>query len=218
MDNVNPSYIGPREDILELVPPDARRVLDVGCAIGALGERIRQRTGAEVIGIERDLRMAEAAGGKLDRVIVADIEEVDLSEHFAPAYFDCIILADVLEHLRNPREALRGAAAFLRPDGLVIASIPNVRHHSTVRSLVFGGRWPYRERGIHDRAHLRFFTLKNIVEMFGYAGLRITGVRRNYRIIERCHPLNRYSRAFAFPIVRDFFTFQYLVTAGKGEG
>ncbi len=77
--------------------------------------------------------------------------------------------------------------------GLIVASIPNVRHYSTIFSLVVRGYWPYRDRGIHDKTHLRFFTLKNIKELFLDANLDIISIVRNYRIIERPHKYNRYA-------------------------
>jgi len=84
---------------------------------------------------------------------------------FAPNYFDCIIFADILEHLKDPLVLLKNATSFLSDGGVIIASIPNIRHHTTIINLLFKGYWPYRERGIHDKTHLRFFTLKNIKEM-----------------------------------------------------
>lgn len=216
--NFKPSYTGIRDDVLNLVPGDALRVLDIGCGTGALGERVKRRNNAEVVGVEIDRRMASVAEGKLDRVIVCDVEGEDFKDGLESSYFDCIIMADVLEHLRNPWDVLKSVAPFLKTGGSVIASIPNVRHYTTIGSLVIGGRWPYRERGIHDKAHLRFFTLRNIREMFECADLTIVGIRRKYRIIERFHPLNRYSKLFAIPLVRDFFTFQYLIVAEKGVG
>ena len=215
MREFKPSYTGPRKDVLRLVPPAARRVLDVGCGTGALGEEIKKRGDVEVVGIELDERMAAEAGSRLDGVIVADVEEGGLEKRLEPSSFDCIVFADVLEHLKDPWGVLKRMTVFMRDGGLIVASLPNVRHFTTVRSLVLGGRWPYRERGVHDRTHLRFFTLKNIRDMFGDAGLAILRVERNYRVLERFHPLNRCSKYFALPFLKDFLTYQYLVVAGK---
>ncbi len=211
----NPSYTGVREDIIEMITsfPHIERVLDVGCSTGTLGEQIKNRLKSEVTGIEKDEKMAAVAAKKLDRVIVKDIEEVSLSEF--DHSFDCIIFGDVLEHLKDPWETLKKMGALLRDDGVVIASIPNVGHYTTVFNLLFRKYWPYRSRGIHDRSHLRFFTLKNICELFDYAHLEIISVKRNYRIIERPHPLNRYSHFFGVPPFRDLLTFQYLVAAKR---
>ena len=148
-------------------------------------------------------------------MIVGDVENINLADFFQPDYFDCIIFADILEHLKNPWEILRSSVNFLNDGGVVIASIPNVRHYSTIINLLFKGYWPYRERGIHDRTHLRFFTLKNIRELFQYANLSIERIERNYRIIEKPHQLNRFSKCFALYPCKELFTFQYLIVAKK---
>jgi len=215
----NPSYVGRRDDILNLIPNDVSRVLDIGCSVGALGEQIKQRySNVEVVGIELDEQMAKIAKGKLDWVIVGDIEKINLEDKLPPNYFDCIIFADILEHLKDPWKLLKNATSFLSDDGVIIASIPNIRHYTTIINLLFKGYWPYRERGIHDKTHLRFFTLKNIKEMFRDADLEIVRIERNYRIIERPHRFNRFSKYFAIPPFKDFLTFQYLIVSKKHSG
>ena len=215
MNKLNPSYIGPRDDILEFVPEHTRRVLDIGCSIGSLGKRIKEKFAAEVVGIEIDVDMAKIAERSLDRIIIGDVEELKLEDYFRSGYFDCIICADVLEHLKNPWLALRNLATFLCKKGFVISSIPNVRHYTTIVQLALRGYWPYRDRGIHDKSHLRFFTLKNIEELFSDSGLEIVGLYEKYRLFERPHPFNRLSKCFAFPLLKKFIVFHYVVIAQK---
>ena len=217
MTEFNPAYIGPRADILKLIPRSVTRVLDIGCSTGKLGEQIKLRNhGIEVVGIELNEDMANLAKKRLDRVIVGDLDQIRLEDLFASNYFDCLILGDILEHLKNPWDLLTSATRLLRNDGSLIASIPNVRHFSTIVSLVFKGYWPYRERGIHDKTHLRFFALKNILEMLNKARLEIVRLERQYRIIESPHPYNRFSKWFLLLLpLRDFLTFQYLIVAQK---
>jgi methionine biosynthesis protein MetW len=215
LNKYNPAYIGPRNDILELIPNNISKILDVGCSIGELGKKIKQRNFAEVTGIEIDPNMAAIAKEKLDRVIIEDIERLDLFKKFKVNYFDCIILSDVLEHLKEPWTTLKNLTKILNVGGTIISSIPNIRHYATIGNLIFMGNWPYRDRGIHDINHLRFFTLKTIKEMFDNTGLRILNIKRNYRIIEKPHPYNRFSRYFVFPFIKEFMVFQYLVVATK---
>jgi len=218
VNNFNPSYIGIRNDILSLISDDVSRVLDIGCSTGALGEQIKQsNNNVEVIGIEFDEQMANVAKNKLDKVIVGDIESINLADSLPLNYFDCIIFADILEHLKNPWGILKSSVNFLNDGGVVIASIPNIRHYTTIVNLLFKGYWPYRERGIHDRTHLRFFTLRNIRELFQYANLSIERIERNYRIIEKPHQLNRFSKFFTFLPLRELFTFQYLIVAKNSK-
>ncbi len=214
----NLSYIGQRDDVLSLIPDKTSKVLDIGCSIGILGESIKGKTNAEVIGIELDEQMAKLAKKKMGRVIIGDIEDIRLEDYFQSEYFDCIVFADILEHLKDPWEVLKEVVNFLSSEGTIIASIPNVGHISTVISLSLKGYWPYRDRGIHDKNHLRFFTFKNIKEMFRNAGLKIVKIERNYRIIENPHKANKLSKYFAIFPFRDLFTFQYLIVAEKCRG
>lgn len=213
--NFNPSYIGQRDDILNLIPQSAKKVLDVGCSIGALGKQLKQRSNVEVIGIEINKEMASIAKNNLDKVIIADVEDLNFNDYFPSGYFDCVIFADILEHLKEPWNVVRNIIGILSRKGLVIASIPNVRHYTIIIDLLFRGNWPYRERGIHDKTHLRFFTLKNIKEMFDNSLLKVNKIERKYRIIEEPHPYNKFSRFFALPIIKEFLTFQYLILARK---
>jgi len=213
--NFNLSYIGERNDIIELIPNNVKKVLDIGCSIGTLGEQIKNRSHTEVVGIEIDHEMAKIAQKKIDKVIIGNIEEIDLISYFSDSYFDCIILADILEHLINPWGVLKELVNFLSNEGVIIASIPNVRHFSTIVRLGLRGYWPYKDRGIHDKSHLRFFTLKNIKEMLSVSGLEILFIKRNYRIIEKPHKLNKLSKYFAIIPFKDLLTFQYIVVAKR---
>lgn len=211
----NPSYVGERNDIFKLVPVGAVKILDVGCSEGILGKRLKERNNAEVIGIEIDKNMAGFAKQKLDRVIIDNADEIDLEKYLRLNYFDCIIFADILEHLKNPWKIVENVKPFLKDDGVIIASIPNVRHYTTIFNLLVKGLWSYNKRGIHDKNHLRFFTLKSIREMFQGAGFEVVNVERNYRIVEKPHPLNKFSRLFSFFPLTNFVTFQYLITFKK---
>ncbi len=211
----NDSYVGQRPDILKLLPHTLKRVLDIGCSTGVLGKAIKEKTGATVVGVETSKEMAVIAFKKIDQVIVGDIEDISIQKRLKGQKFDAIIFADVLEHLRDPWDLLHKMSAYLGSNGVVIASIPNVRHIDTLVNLIFKGYWPYRTRGIHDAAHLRFFTIQNINGMFKAANLKIEKVDVHYRIIESPHPLNQYAKYFAFPALKEFLAFQYLIVAQK---
>ncbi len=170
-------YNQARREVAELVPSRCRRVLEVGCGSGELGRLLRGR-GHHVTGIELVPEMAERARRWLNSVVTADVESDGFP--FPPASFDALIFADVLEHLVDPWRVLREAVAVLAADGVVVASIPNVQNIDVLRRL-FLGRWDYRERGILDFGHLRFFTLKSIQTMFAQANLTVEHVGHRYR-------------------------------------
>ena len=134
-------------------------------------------------GVELDPTTAELARPHLYAIAVVDIGDVLDRGSLGNATFDCILLADVLEHLVDPWTILRRLTDHLEPQGIVVTSLPNVRHYTTLLSLLVGKRWPYRDRGIHDRTHLRFFAQRNLAELFQSAGLTITSLRRQYRVV-----------------------------------
>ena len=169
-------YQQPRYEVAALVPASARRVLDVGCAEGILGQHLLERGVAEVVGIEQVPAVAQRAGARLTRVLCGDVASVELPEDLGR--FDCIVFADVLEHLVDPVGVLRRFLPLLAEDGTIVASIPNVRHHAILNMLA-EGHWSYQDSGIMDRTHLRFFTLREIQALFAGLELDINGLSAN---------------------------------------
>lgn len=214
----NPAYVGARIDLLALVDTPPSTVLDVGCATGASGELLRDRHGSRVTGIELDPRMAEVARQRLFAVHVADLNQSSISEVVGSERYDLILLGDVLEHLIDPWGTLAQAQRLLSPGGRIIASLPNVAHYSTIVSLMFFRRWPYRDRGIHDRTHLRFFTRKNLVDLYAGAGLSIAREHRKLRLLEAPSPINAMARWLDFQPFRTYLTFQYIHLLGRSCG
>src|SRR5947208_14527991 len=103
----------------------SKRVLDVGCATGYLARALGER-GCTVSGLEFDAEAAEEARPHLDRLVVGDVEALDLAEAFDGDRFDVVVFGDVLEHLRDPLGALRNARRVLTERGSVVVSISNV--------------------------------------------------------------------------------------------
>lgn len=177
--NAPPGYYDePRPEVRALVPAQARFVIDVGCASGSLGRALRAaRPELEVRGVEPVAAQAEIARGWLTDVHHGTAED-PLPAHWpAP---DCVIFADVLEHLNDPWQVVRQYRRLLRPGGSIVASIPNVANRLVLRGLL-RHRWDYAEFGILDRTHLRFFTRETAVEMFQNAGF---SVRRVGRVVD----------------------------------
>ncbi|MCH2391639.1 MAG: methyltransferase domain-containing protein, partial [Nitrospinales bacterium] len=113
-----------RDDIVSLVPDDAVDILEIGCAAGMTGNELKKRPGIYVAGVELDHRAAVEAKKVLDEVVEGNIETLKLP--FKEKRFDCILFADVLEHLIDPLAVLKKTRKLLRANGTVIASIPNV--------------------------------------------------------------------------------------------
>jgi glycosyltransferase involved in cell wall biosynthesis len=158
-------------DLLPASPP--LRILDVGTASGYLDRELQAR-GHEVTGIECEPQRAERARKYCSRMIVGDVQELDLGD-FSTS-FDCVVLGDVLEHLTQPKAALERVAATLKPGGKAILCVPNVASLYVRLNLLFG-RFRYEARGILDATHMRFFTLRTFRELVESTGLEILSVQ-----------------------------------------
>ena len=165
-----PVYEQLRPDIQSCVPTDARTILDIGCAAGAFGAILKKRQGCRVTGIELNTALAETATLRLDRVLVANVETLPATT-FAQE-FDCITCGDVLEHLRDPWSVVTKLAAWLRPEGRMIATTPNVGHWSIVADLL-RGRWDIVPFSLLSWEHLRFFTRTGIEQLFRGCGFTL---------------------------------------------
>jgi methionine biosynthesis protein MetW len=201
--------------LVDAVPRGAR-VLDVGCAGGYLALALREEREASVLGVEPDPAAVDAARRRGVEVIAGSVEDPTVLAAVRGEY-DAVVCGDVLEHLVDPWTVLRGLGALLDREGCVVASLPNVGHLDTHLNLVFRRRWPYRQRGIHDETHLRFFALANVRDLFRQAGLEIVALRRHYRLIDRPHRVNRLAPLLALPGLRELFAYQYLVVARRSS-
>ena len=151
----------PNIDLLDRIPLDARVVLDVGCASGALGAAYRPRNPrCRLLGIDHDREAAQRAAQRLDAVANVDVERNMLP--FNPTGgIDCIVYGDVLEHLKDPFAVLARHAEALSASGTMLICIPNVEHWSFAARLLRGD-WDYEESGLLDRTHLRWFSLESM--------------------------------------------------------
>ncbi len=200
-------FSGIRNDIIELIQCNNCNILEIGCGEGnTLVELKRQGKAKFVIGIDI-VNLNQSS--KLDKFILADIENdnIDLPEE----YFDIIICADVLEHLKDPWNALRKIRKFLKPNGILLASIPNIREIKTLISIVIKGNFKYVDAGILDKTHLRFFCKKNIIELFESSGYKIGKITFNLS------PKRKFLLKLSFGLLKEFLVIQYLVLCKKNE-
>ena len=209
---VDPAYANPRPDVAALVPSSAHRILDLGCSTGHLGEALA-RPGRTVIGVEVDPGLAAMARNRLDLVVEHDLEALvgpaDIEGLLGP--FDCIIAADVLEHLRDPWSVVRWAADHLAPDGCLVVSVPNIRHLRTFWLLLVRRRWAYDSVGTFDRTHLRWFARANVPELLEGTDLEVADLQRTYQLVPRWESkINRIA-----PLLRDFGTLQFVFRAER---
>jgi 2-polyprenyl-3-methyl-5-hydroxy-6-metoxy-1,4-benzoquinol methylase len=160
-----------RPELRALVPTDARRVLDVGCGGGALGAALKaERAGCEVVGLEGFPAAAARARGRLDDVLCLDLDSLEALPADA-GKFDAIVFGDVLEHLLDPMRLLRTLLPALSHDGVLVLSIPNVKHWTVLYPLLVKDRWTYEDAGLLDRTHVHLFTGATAAHMLSELGL-----------------------------------------------
>jgi len=163
-----------RTEIAPLLPEGKKlplRALEIGCSEGHTLEWLK-KTGrcSWVAGVEP---YAEIHSGvtSIDQFYRLDIEQE--LPNIQPASIDLILCLDVLEHLVNPWETIRRLDSLLKPGGLLIISVPNIRNYHILVDLAFKGKFSYTESGILDRTHLRFFTRASAIELAESAGARV---------------------------------------------
>jgi len=196
--------------------PAPLRVLDVGCAGGYLGKILREK-GHHVTGIEADAAAAMAARACYNHVHLADIDTFSFPYR---CEFDYILLADVLEHLRDPLSVLRRLIPALAPAGKLIISVPNVANWVIRLKLLFGNFDP-ADRGILDKTHLHFFTLRTLKQTMSDVPCRVVDVTPTPLPVQLLLPFTA-SKAFAFAHTlhygltlswKKLFAYQFVITA-----
>ncbi|HEY0963699.1 MAG TPA: methyltransferase domain-containing protein, partial [Pseudomonadales bacterium] len=162
--------------VTELVGKD-RRVLEIGCGPGSITKMMKNIGGCRVTGIEVDPAAIALARAHCEEIHSQDLNAEDwpqvLGEHEP---FDTVVAADVLEHLYDPWRTLRQMAELMKRDGSIVVSLPHAGHAALVASLA-NEDVAYRDSGLLDRTHIRFFGLKNIEALFAQAHLKIVDVR-----------------------------------------
>jgi methionine biosynthesis protein MetW len=214
------AYENEREDMQALVPAASRRILDLGCASGALGAALKGRQQCEVIGIESNPGLAEAATRRLDRVITVDLEAFAGRDDLAAELgsFDCLVAGDVLEHLVDPWLVLRAYSALLEPGGTAVVSLPNVRYWQLFWSVGVKGTWPRHSVGVFDRTHLRWFTLRDAHELLEQASLDVVTVDRRLRLSPSRPLTGPLAQVLARTPGRTLLTFQHLLVGRRRAG
>jgi SAM-dependent methyltransferase len=162
----------PRQDLLDRIPLDASRVLEFGCGEGALAAALKARQACRVVGVELDPEASRIAETRLDRLVSGDVRELlpKLDETF-----DFAIGGDIVEHLDDPWDFLRGLGGVMEEGGRLLLSLPNLACWAIVQDLM-RGRFDYVYIGITCVGHLRFFTRRTIEEMLTLSGWTLVSI------------------------------------------
>jgi len=163
-----------RREILPFLPVRLARMLDLGCGTGATVALVKEaRAVAWAGGVELDPQSAQAAAGICDRVWDGDASGAPFDREIAAASLDLVLCLDVLEHLSDPWTMVRRLSPLLASGGRLILSVPNIRNWKFLWRLATRGDFHYRDAGLLDRTHLRFFVRSTAIELAVAGGLRL---------------------------------------------
>lgn len=159
---------GDRYDTFEeLLPPNRRRILDVGCGPGFFLLHGKQR-GWDTLGIEPSVQAASHA-----RSLGLEVEEDFLGEHLAPRLgkFDVIHMSEVLEHIPNPPEILRLVGNYLlHPGGLLCVVAPNDYNPF---QLALRTACSYDPWWVAPPHHINYFDFDSLARLFTACGFEV---------------------------------------------
>lgn len=161
---------------------ERKRVLDVGCGSGILARLLAHRQ-CDIVGIDRDPLAVEEARRVCTHAYVADLDYTALSEIAAERPFDAIVFADIVGQLREPLRVLDECRALLADDGMLVASFSNVAH-GALRLALFEGTYDYHDAGTFGQVRSRFYSAKNVEELFVSAGYKIERMERTIAALE----------------------------------
>lgn len=208
-----------RQDLIKLINEDKNKelnVLEVGCACGASLLKIKNLyPNSNLYGIEFNENSASIAK-HFAKVDAYDIEAAELN--YNENSFDYIIFGDVLEHLKDPSKVIVNMKRYLKEDGSLLISLPNIMHYSVIFPLL-NGNFTYEDAGILDRTHLKFFTKNEIIKMVSSAGYNIDlmmmkSVGDSEEIDEKINEIMNLSFVTS-SLKEEFKTYQYIVKADK---
>jgi len=171
-------YANARLEMLQFIPKDAQKILEVGCGEGKFSTILTEQ-GKETWAIEPDPESAKIAAKSLTKVFQGTIDE-KLSE-IPDEAFDVIVMNDVIEHLTEPWNDIQKLKSKLKKEGVFVSSIPNVRYAKNLFHVLFKRDWKYADDRILDITHYRFFTKKSIRRLWeenGYSVQRMKGINR----------------------------------------
>lgn len=153
---------------------ERKRVLEVGAGPGSITRMLRDCGDCRVTALEIDSDAIDSLKPICEQVYQTDLNNPAWSDSLqTQGPFEVIVAADVLEHLYDPWSTLAAMKALVKPEGYLVISLPHVGHSAVVACLL-NGDFDYRDTGLLDRTHIRFFGIKNVQTLFEKSGLKIT--------------------------------------------
>lgn len=200
-----------RREIFPLLPSSCGRVLDLGGGFGGTSSHMKREGYAERV-VLADL-VADTHDPDIDNAYAGDLEEPEFLQKVIheEGPFDTVLCLDVLEHLKDPWSVVQTLHDGLAPGGIIVASIPNMRHVNLTIPLVLKGKFELTDSHLRDRTHLRWFVKDTAISLMTDPGLvleKIIGRRSGKR-------WHKWTDRLTFRLFQDFFTIQYVMVVRK---
>lgn len=196
-------------EILPLIPDKDGLLLDVGCRLSGPGGELKRKKTLNLWALDIEQEGSHLLKRDFVAYVKADEEEI-INQKIALPLFDCLVFIDILEHLREPGKILKKLKENLKDDGKIIINIYNIRHYKVIKDIL-RDRWLYRENGILEEKHLRFFswaTISRLLKMCGYQIEVVKGKKKSSAILNLLN-------WFFLGALNDFLTQKYLIVAKK---
>ena len=206
--------------LLDMIKPNAD-ILEFGSANGRMTKYMTQELTCNVHILEIDKASYNDAIQYAVSGFFGDIESYKWKKTFDGMKFDYIIFADVLEHLRDPQKALHTVKDYLKDDGKILISVPNIAHDSIIINLL-NDKFQYNDTGLLDSTHIHFFTHQSLTDMLSLCGLGIVEETAIYVEPESTEFCNNWLMAGAIlqkkPTTRQYGNvYQFILSCAKQE-
>lgn len=204
--------------------PFESRCLEIGCATGYMSHWLTTLRRASVVGVETASEAAERARQRGITVICGSIEDGSVQSQLSMlGPFECVVLANVLEHVTEPERVLRAIKDLTSSSAVWVFAVPNVAHLSSRIRLILG-RWHYDDYGIFDRGHLRFWNVSGFLSLLTSTGLRVDHIQWTVgyspwpvRLLLRLLPLGSGRYPVLDRLLGNMFAYELVVVAITGE-
>ena len=209
-------FTNARFDLIKLLPANSEnKVLELGSGGGdTLVEIKKRKLAKEVVGVElMEIPNANQSNPLIDQFILANVEKQDLP--LPNAYFDAILIGDVLEHLEDPWKTIAYLSQFLKKGGVFIVSVPNIQYYTAFYKIYIKGNFGYEKEGLFDKTHLRFFCKKNIEQLFTTPFLKVESITAIETVRGDKPTIKSVFNLLTFKKLEQFLALQYIVVAKK---
>ena len=201
-------YQHARKEIESLLPSEAYTIVDVGCGVGNTARWLKSKfPKSKVIGLEGFPENETELRSNVDQAYIVDLNgpTPDIGKP------DLMLFLDVLEHLPNPEMVLAKLTRTMPIGSKIIVSVPNIANLSVSSELFFRNKFDYRDSGILDRTHMRFFVRDSAVQLVESAGFKVyAGIRTGFWSRKR-----RIINALTFGMMIEKLTVQLIMVGEK---